>query len=72
MIPRSKHRPECYSAEDESQRLISPGALDMAGVVVTVRPEDFEQMTAEEINQIISEVGLPFHEAEAISNSYKQ
>lgn len=72
LIPRSKHRPECYSAEDESQRLISPGALDMAGVVVTVRPEDFEQMTAEEINQIISEVGLPFHEAEAIANSYKQ
>ena len=72
LIPRSKHRPDCYSAEGDDQRLVSPGALDMAGVWVTTRPEDFERMDAEEIRKIIQEVGLPFPKAESLANKYKQ
>jgi len=72
LIPRSKHRPDCYSAEGNDQRLVSPGALDMAGVWVTTRPEDFERMDAEEIRKIIQEVGLPFPKAESLANKYKQ
>ena len=72
LIPRSKHRPDCYQADDQTKRLVSPGALDMAGILVTARPEDFEQLTATEVKNIIREVGLPFHEAEAIANKYKQ
>lgn len=72
LIPRSKHRPACYFAEDETQRMVSPGALDMAGIFVTARPEDFQHMDAETLHHIISEVGLPFDEAQAIANQYKQ
>lgn len=57
-IPRDKHRPTCYTAEDETQRLVSPGALDMAGLIVTPRREDFENLTEEEIRQIYKEVSL--------------
>lgn len=71
LIPRSKHRPACYSATGDKQRLVSPGALDMAGILVTARPEDFERMDAKEVRNIIREVGLPFDEAEAISQKYK-
>jgi len=72
LIPRSKHRPDCFFATGDNQRLISPGALDMAGILVTTRPEDFEQMNADEILNIICEVGLSFKEAEAIANKYKR
>lgn len=57
-IPRGKHRPSCYTAEGETQRLVSPGALDMAGLIVTPRREDFENLTEEEIRQIYQEVSL--------------
>ena len=72
LIPRSKHRPDCYFAQGEAQYLISPGALDMAGVLVTARPEDFERMDAQKIKEIIQEVSLPFEQAEAIATKYKR
>ena len=36
--------------------LISPGALDMAGVIVTTRQEDFDKITEEKVASIIKEV----------------
>lgn len=66
IIPRSKHRPACYFEEGEKQMLVSPGALDMAGIIVTPREKDFLQITAEDIENIIREVGLPFDEANQI------
>ena len=36
-------RPACYSATGDQQLLVSPGALDMAGLIVTPRKEDFEK-----------------------------
>jgi len=71
LIPRSKHRPNCYTLEEANQRLISPGALDMAGVLVTARLKDFNQLTSKEAQKIIQEVALPFDEAEAIAEKYK-
>lgn len=58
VIPRTKHRPNCYSAEGDNQFLISPGALDMGGLIITPRREDFDRMTAERAQQILSEVAL--------------
>ena len=58
IIPRGKHRPDCYFAEGASQRMISPGALDMAGIIVTPRKEDFDKITPEDIRSIMQEVGL--------------
>ena len=40
--------------------------------IIIFKGNDGVTVKTEEINQIISEVGLPFHEAEAIANSYKQ
>ncbi|MDR0814347.1 MAG: DUF4922 domain-containing protein, partial [Bacteroidales bacterium] len=34
VIPRRRHRPERYFADDDSNMLISPGGLDMAGILV--------------------------------------
>lgn len=56
-IPRSQHRPACYSATGDDQLLVSPGALDMAGLIVTPRKEDFEKITEADILQIYQETG---------------
>ncbi len=71
VIPRSKHRPDCYSAEGEAQMIVSPGALDMAGILVTPREEDFRKTTADDIRSIIREVGLDREEARRIANEIK-
>lgn len=55
-FPREKHRPTCYTATGEEQLLVSPGALDMAGLLVTPRKEDFDKITESDIAQIYKEV----------------
>ena len=57
-FPRTKHRPECYTAEGEKQLMVSPGALDISGLFVTARKEDFEKITTEDIKRIYKEVTL--------------
>ena len=58
VFPREKHRPDCYSAEGEAQYLVSPGALDMAGLIITPRQEDFDRLTADKAEAILREVAL--------------
>lgn len=55
-FPRKEHRPSCYYAEGEEQIFVSPGALDMAGLIVTPREEDFMKITESDIKKIYKEV----------------
>ena len=58
VFPRAKHRPACYTAQGEEQLLISPGALDMCGLLITPREEDFRKITYEMAADILREVSL--------------
>ena len=58
VFPREKHRPDCYSAAGEAQCLVSPGSLDMAGLLILPRQSDFEGMTAERAEAVLREVSL--------------
>ncbi len=58
VIPRRAHRPRCYTAEGESKYLISPGALDMCGLLVTPRAEDYERLSISQALDILCEVGV--------------
>lgn len=71
VIPRGKHRPACYTATGNEQLMVSPGLLDMAGIIVTARPEDFEKITAADIQHIMSEVGLSIQQAEQAAIQYQ-
>jgi hypothetical protein len=53
---RAKHRPAVFFAEDESKMLVSPAAIDLGGVCVFPREEDFNRITKEEIAEIFKEV----------------
>ncbi len=58
VIPREKHRPDCYTAEGDGQFIVSPGALDMAGLMITPREDDFRRLTPEMAISILQEVAL--------------
>ena len=58
IFPRRKHRPACYHATDRSQILVSPGAIDMGGLLITPRREDFERLTPAMAQGILREVTL--------------
>ena len=58
IFPRAKHRPDCYFAQGEEQLLISPGALDMCGLLITPREQDFRKLTPEQATAILQEVSL--------------
>lgn len=58
LFPRKEHRPKQYYAEDGTNRMISPGAIDMAGVVVLPRKEDFDVLTIAELKDIFGQVSL--------------
>ena len=58
VFPREKHRPDCYSAAGEAQCLVSPGSLDMAGLLILPRQSDFERMTSERAKAVLREVSL--------------
>ncbi|MEN0065654.1 MAG: DUF4922 domain-containing protein [Myxococcota bacterium] len=59
VVPRAAHRPQMYFASGDAQRLVSPGAIDMGGVIVTVREQDFERLSESDLQQIFSEVSRP-------------
>lgn len=56
LFPRVKHRPDRYYAADASQRLISPGSVEMGGVIITPRQDDFKLLTARDIAEIYREI----------------
>lgn len=62
VIPRRRHRPDCYYASGESQLLVSPGAIDMAGLIILPREEDYERITVEDVKAIYSQCGLTAEE----------
>ena len=59
IFPRSKHRPDAYNREGESRVLISPAAIDMAGILITPVEKDFLHVDAQTVEGIFHEVSVP-------------
>lgn len=66
VIPREKHRPEAYFAEGDAQFVVSPGALDMSGLIITPREEDFRKLTEEKAHSLLQECGVSEEKMNAI------
>lgn len=58
LFPRSKHRPDCYYAEDEKKRVISPGCIEMGGTWILPIENDFNQITGHDVQAVYKEVSL--------------
>jgi len=58
LFPRQKHRPDCFFREGDERIVVSPGAVEMAGVLVTPVERDFNRLDAVAVEAIYREVSL--------------
>ena len=56
IVPRKQHRPNQFFLEGDEKLLISPASVDMMGLLITPREEDFERLTEEDIIDIYTQV----------------
>ncbi len=71
VFPRQKHRPDCYYQSD-TPLMVSPGALDMAGLIITPRQEDYSRLTAQQAQAIIHECALTAPALQALVDRLRQ
>lgn len=58
IAPRTNHRPSCYFLEGDKKILISPGAVDLAGVFIIPLESDFNKIDTSDLEKILTEVCL--------------
>jgi hypothetical protein len=58
LFPRSKHRPDIFFKEGEERMLISPAAVDIGGLIILPRENDFLRIDAPLIESIFKEVSV--------------
>ena len=71
VFPRRKHRPDCYSKEGDEQYMISPGALDMGGLLILPRQTDFERIDERLLMEVMKEVVLPTKAMEEVTKKIR-
>jgi hypothetical protein len=58
IFPRQKHRPDAFFKEGDSRVVVSPGVIDMAGVLITPVEKDFDRLDTTAVEGIYREVSL--------------
>jgi len=58
IFPRRKHRPEAFFKEGDARVVVSPGVIDMGGLLITPVEKDFERLDRAEVESIYREVSL--------------
>ncbi|HVT89579.1 MAG TPA: DUF4922 domain-containing protein [Tepidisphaeraceae bacterium] len=66
VFPRIKHRPSFYFEPEHLRLLLSPGTVDMGGLVILPLEKDYLKLTREHLAQMYEEVTLPAREFEKI------
>jgi hypothetical protein len=66
IFPRRKHRPDAFFREGDGQVVVSPGAIDMGGVLITPAEKDFRRLDAEAVVSIYREVSIEGKIAETV------
>ena len=68
---RALHRPAAFFAANEQRIFVSPGALDMAGLMITPFFADFQNLTADQIRGIYREVSATKEDLNLLINELK-
>ncbi|MCL6494026.1 MAG: DUF4922 domain-containing protein [Ignavibacterium sp.] len=69
---RAKHRSHHYFEDDEKKILVSPAAIDLGGVCIFPREEDFNRINKELIEEIFREVFIDKVKLEELNNNLKK
>ena len=72
VIPRKRHRPSFYGTEGDGCMLISPASVDMGGVFITPRREDFDSFGADTVRRLFDELCPSAAEAETIAETIRK
>ncbi|HUL29755.1 MAG TPA: GNAT family N-acetyltransferase [Thermodesulfobacteriota bacterium] len=58
IFPRQKHRPDIFFKEGDARVVVSPGVIDMGGLLITPVERDFYRLDAAAVEGIYGEVSL--------------
>jgi ribosomal protein S18 acetylase RimI-like enzyme len=58
IFPRRRHRPDAFFKEGDAKVVVSPGVIDMGGILITPVEKDFERLDAAAVEGIYKEVSL--------------
>jgi hypothetical protein len=58
IFPRRKHRPDAFFREEDAQVVVSPGVIDMGGLLITPIEKDFDRLDTAAVEGIYGEVSL--------------
>jgi len=58
LFPRGRHRAECFYLPEPERILVSPGSVEMGGLIVVPRARDFRRIGPDDIERIYREVGI--------------
>jgi len=70
IIPRKLHRPTQFFSKGNDQILISPAAVDLGGVIITPREEDFNSISKSDIEDIFQQVCFEGSELNGLLNEF--
>lgn len=66
IFPRKQWRPRQFFLEGEGKAMFSPGCVDMAGLIITPRREDFDHYTPELLKDMFAQVSISGEESDLI------
>lgn len=72
LFPRSAQRPWQYFAEGEEKLLVSPAAVELGGLVILPREEDFSRITADDLTDIFGQVTLPSADFDQLKQALRE
>ncbi len=72
IFPRRAHRPAVYHETGAKRIVVSPGAVDMGGLVILPRTEDFSRLDAPLLRGIFRDVSLSEREIAVAMASFRQ
>jgi len=58
IFPRRKHRPDAFFREGDARVVVSPGVIDMGGLLITPVEKDFVRLDGASVESIYGEVSL--------------
>jgi hypothetical protein len=70
IIPRKIHRPAQFFLEGKDQILLSPASVDLGGVIITPREEDFQRLGKEDMTDIFRQVCFDENELSVLIKEY--
>lgn len=71
IFPRDRQRPSQFFAEGQEQILMSPASVEMGGLAILPRKEDFEKLTAKDLISIYEQVTINDTDFERLKDQLK-